>query len=321
VASAEAQRYAELRPHAFAVAYRMLGSVSEAEDVVQEAFLRLHRAEQGGEAVASPRAFLATVVTRLAIDQLRSARARREQYVGEWLPEPLVGAGDDADPARQAELGDSLSLAFLVLLESLSPQQRAAFLLREVFDYPYDEVAGIVGTSEDNARQLVARARRHVVERRPRFEASPERRDELARRFFAAAQDGDLAALEAMLAEDVVLHGDGGGRVPALARALRGRARVARTLRNWARAAERAGRIEPRRADVNGQPGAVLLDADGGVVGVMALDIADGRVQALRSVVNPDKLAHVGRVADVRAALSPRAPAPRGPRASRGRGG
>src|SRR6187551_370651 len=173
--SLEADQFEELRPQAFAIAYRMLGSVSEAEDVVQEAFLRLHGAVQSGERIESPRAYLATVVTRLGIDQLRSARARRETYVGEWLPEPLVTSVEE-DPARHAEMADSLSLAFLVLLESLSPEQRAVFLLREVFDYPYDEIARIVGKSEDNVRQLAVRARRHVDERRSRFDASREER-------------------------------------------------------------------------------------------------------------------------------------------------
>src|SRR5919112_3442279 len=204
------QQLDELRPSAFAIAYRMLGSVSEAEDVVQEGLLRLHRARAGGEPIASPRAYLSTVVSRLSLDHLRSARVRREAYVGDWLPEPLVASADD-DPARRAETADSLSLAFLVLLESLSPEQRAAFLLREVFDEPYDRIAEIVGTSEQNARQLATRARRHVNDRRPRFEASREHRDELATRFFAAAEEGDLQALEALLAHDVVLHGDGGG--------------------------------------------------------------------------------------------------------------
>lgn len=174
------------------MAYRMLGSVAEAEDVVQEALLRLHRALSDGERIESPRAFATTVATRLAIDELRSARARRETYVGEWLPEPLV-VDASGDPARQAEMADSLSLAFLVLLESLSPEQRAVLLLRDVFDYGFDEVALIVGKSEDNVRQLAVRARRHVDERRPRFETSREQRDELARRFFAAALGGDLA--------------------------------------------------------------------------------------------------------------------------------
>jgi RNA polymerase sigma-70 factor (TIGR02957 family) len=290
------QEFDELRASAFAIAYRMLGSVSEAEDVVQEGFLRLYRARERGERIESPRAYIATVATRLSIDVLRSARMRREAYVGEWLPEPLV-SDTSAEPARQAEMADSLSLAFLVLLESLSPEQRAAFLLHDVFDYGYGEVAEIVGKSEDNARQLAARARRHVDEQKPRFEASREQREELADRFFAAAQEGDVASLEALLADDVVLHGDGGGKVPALARALFGAKRVARTLRAWFRQGAKVPDGEVRRVDVNGQPGAVLT-AGGGVVAVMALDIADGRVQGIRSIVNPDKLHHVGEVAD-----------------------
>jgi RNA polymerase sigma-70 factor (TIGR02957 family) len=294
--------FEELRPQAFAIAYRMLGSVSEAEDVVQEAFLRLHRALQAGERIESPRAYLVTVVTRLGIDQLRSARARRESYVGEWLPEPVVMSPDE-DPARQAEMADSLSLAFLVLLESLSPEQRAVFLLREVFDYPYDEIAEIVGKSTDNVRQLAVRARRHVDERRARFEASREQRDELASRFFSAARDGNLEALESLLAEDVVLHGDGGGKAPALARPVHGRARVARTLLAWFKAGLRIGGLDMRPVEVNGQPGALSLDRDGNLISVMALDIADGQVQAVRSIVNPDKLQHLGPVADIAALL------------------
>lgn len=289
-----------LRPSAFAIAYRMLGSVSEAEDVVQEGFLRLHRARAGGERIESPRAYLSTVVSRLALDELRSARSRRETYVGEWLPEPLV-AGGEHDPAHQAEMTDSLSLAFLVLLESLSPEQRAAFLLREVFDEPYDRIAEIVGTSEQNARQLVARARRHVAERRPRFETSRERREELATRFFAAAEEGDLQGLEELLAHDVVLHGDGGGKVPALARAIHGRSRVARVLgTGFARLQTMLGGFDPRRAEVNGQPGALFFDRDGGLVGVMVLDVAEGQIQGIRSIVNPDKLQHLGPVGDLR---------------------
>jgi RNA polymerase sigma-70 factor (TIGR02957 family) len=288
----------ELRPRAFAIAYRMLGSVSEAEDVVQEGLLRLHRAEQEGERIESPRAYLSTVVTRLAIDQLRSARVRRETYVGEWLPEPLLASAED-DPARQAEVADSLSLAFLVLLESLSPEQRAVFLLREVFDYPYDRIAEIVGKSEANVRQLAVRARRHVEDGRTRYDASREEREQLADRFFAAAHEGDLPALEALLAEDVELHGDGGGKVPALARALYGRTRVARVLRNWWRMGLSMAGVEIRRVEVNGQPGARLEDAEGRVFGVMALDIADGKVQGIRSIVNPDKLEHLGPVADM----------------------
>ncbi len=287
---------AEVRPVAFGIAYRMLGSVAEAEDVVQESLLRVHEALAGGERLGSPRAFTATVATRLAIDTLRSARVRRERYTGEWLPEPLVtegGAAAALDPAAQAELADSLSLAFLVLLEQLTPEQRAALLLRDVFDYGYDEIAGIVGTSEANARQLATRARRHVEAGKPRFEASRAARDELATRFFAAVRDGDLAGLESLLAENVVLQGDGGGKVPALARALHGRDRVARTLVNWGRFGSRFEGVRVALTELNGQPGAVISDADGTVLGAMALEIAGGEVRGVKSVVNPDKLAHL----------------------------
>jgi RNA polymerase sigma-70 factor (ECF subfamily) len=296
-----ARLFAELRPVGFAVAYRMLGSVSEAEDIVQEAFLRLHRTIEGGERIESPRAYLSTVVSRLCIDHLRSARARRETYV-DALPEPLVGergaagvADAGGDPARHAEMADSLSLAFLVLLESLSPEQRAAFLLREVFDYPYDQIAAIVATSEGNARQLVARARRHVEQRRPRFEPSRERRERLARRFFAAAQDGDLGALEELLAHDVTLHGGG---VP---QPLTGRVRVARTLLAGMRVATtRLGGLSLREVTVNGQPGAMVLDPSERLIGVLALDIAEGgQIQTVTSVINPDKLRHLGPLADL----------------------
>src|SRR5829696_2158666 len=287
-----------LRPSAFAIAYRMLGSVSEAEDAVQEGFVRLYRARAGGERIESPRAYLSTVVSRLSLDQLRSARVRRETYVGEWLPEPLLASADD-DPARKAELADSLSLAFLVVLESLSPEQRAAFLLREVFDEPYDRIAEIVGTSEQNARQLAARARRHVRERRPRFKASREQQEELATRFFAAAEEGDLKGLEELLAHDVVLRGDGGGKAPALKRAIHGRARVARTLIGGLRAATRFG-VTTRREEINGQPGALVVDREGRLIAVMSLDVADGEIQGVSSIVNPDKLRHLGPLADLR---------------------
>jgi RNA polymerase sigma factor (sigma-70 family) len=283
----------------------MLGSVSEAEDVVQETLIRVHATLEAGERIESPRAYAATVATRLAIDALRSARMRRESYVGEWLPEPIV-TGIDDDPALHAELSDSLSLAFLVLLESLSPEQRAVFLLREVFDYGYGEIAEIVGKSEDNTRQLAARARRHVEEGRPRFDASREQRDALADRFFAAAQEGELEGLEALLAEDVELHGDGGGKVPALARVLRGRSRVARTLANWGRQRRKLPGVTTHRVYVNGQPGALVRDAEGRVFSVFALDIRDGRVQSIRSVINPDKLKHLGEVGDMRAILETR---------------
>ena len=290
---------------AFAIAYRMLGSVSEAEDVVQEGFLRLFRAREGGERIESPRAYLSTVVSRLSLDQLRSARVRRETYVGEWLPEPLVASADD-DPARGLEMADSLSLAFLVLLESLTPEQRAAFLLHEVFDEPYDRIAKILDTSEPNARQLVTRARRHVEERRPRFDASREQREELATRFFAAAEDGDLEGLEELLAHDVVLRADGGGKVPALKRAIHGRPKVARTLIAGLRRGARIGGFTLRREDVNGQPGAMYVDRDGRLAGVIILDVADGQIQAVSSIVNPDKLRHLGPLADLRALLRER---------------
>jgi RNA polymerase sigma-70 factor (TIGR02957 family) len=288
----------ELRPKAFAIAYRMLGSVTEAEDIVQEALLRLHRVRESGERFESPRAYVATVTTRLAIDHLRSARARRETYVGEWLPEPLV-TGADEDPARHAEVADSLSLAFLVLLESLSPEQRAVFLLREVFEYPYEQIAAIVGKSEGATRQLAVRARRHVDEGRPRFEASREQSKDMARRFLAATEAGDLERLEALLAEDVVLHGDGGGKAPALAEPLFGRRRVARTLATWARQARRFGGVTVRSTEINGQPGAMFLDPSGDLISVMALDVAHGQIQAVRSIVNPDKLRHLGPVANI----------------------
>ncbi|HEX4283324.1 MAG TPA: RNA polymerase sigma-70 factor [Solirubrobacteraceae bacterium] len=292
----------ELRPVSFAIAYRMLGSVAEAEDVVQVALLRVHRAVEAGEQIESPRAFVATITTRLAINELRSARVRRERYVGEWLPEPILTDSRD-DPAQHAEIADSLSTAMLVLLETLSPEQRAVLLLRDVFDYRYSEIAAIVGKSEDNVRQLASRARGQVESRRPRFESSREQRDELARRFFAAAEDGDLAGLEALLAHDVVLTGDGGGKVPALARPLQGRNRVARALANWTKLATRIPGASLRQVEVNGMPGGLLLDGDGLLVGVWSLGISGGQIQSINSVVNPDKLAHLGPVADVKALL------------------
>ncbi len=291
---------AELRPPVFGVAYRMLGSVAEAEDVAQEALLRLHEALGRGEEIASPRAYAMTVATRLAIDELRSARARREVYVGEWLPEPLL-TGED--PAEHAEMSDSLSLAFLALLERLTPEQRAAFLLHDVFGYGYAEVAAVVGVSEAGARQHASRGRRLLRQRRPRFEASAAQREELADRFFAAVEEGDVGELRELLASDVELHGDGGGKVPALARPLQGAERVARTIGAWVKAGSRIGGFRIERVEVNGEPGARTLTADGELINVFALEIADGRVQAMRSVVNPEKLGHLGPVADLQALL------------------
>ena len=292
----------ELRPVAFAIAYRMLGSVSEAEDVVQEALLRVHRSLEAGEQIASPRAFVATVTTRLAINELRSARARRERYVGEWLPEPIITDGTD-DPARHADTADSLSVALLVLLESLSPEQRAVLLLHDVFDYRYREIAEIVGKSEDNVRQLGTRARRSVEQRRPRFQTTREQRDELAHRFLEAAEQGDLAGLEALLAHDVELTGDGGGKVPAIARTVRGRSRVARMLINWSRLIARLPEVSVRPVEVNGGPGALYLDAEQRLIGVMAIDVADGQITGVNAIVNPDKLTHLGPIADYRSLL------------------
>jgi RNA polymerase sigma-70 factor (ECF subfamily) len=293
----------ELRPVAFAIAYRMLGTVSEAEDVVQEALLRVHQALDAGEQIASPRAFVATVTTRLAINELRSARARRERYVGEWLPEPIVTDGGRDDPAQHAEMADSLSMAMLVLLESLSPEQRAALLLHDVFDYRYPEIARIVGKSEDNVRQLASRARKHVEQGRPRFHSTREQRDELAQRFFEAAEQGDLDGLEALLAHDVELTGDGGGRAPAAARKLQGRNRVARAVLAWFRRAAGAPGVLLRPAEVNGGSGALYFDAQERLIGVVALEIADGQITNINGVVNPDKLTHLGPVGDLAALL------------------
>jgi RNA polymerase sigma-70 factor (ECF subfamily) len=296
------QLLSELRPVAFAIAYRMLGSVSEAEDVVQEALLRVHQALDAGQQIASPRAFVATVTTRLAINELRSARVRRERYFGEWLPEPILTDPND-DPALHAEQADSLSLAMLVLLETLSPEQRAVLLLHDVFDYRYPEIAEIVGKSEDNVRQLATRARRHVEQRRPRFQTTRKQRDELAQRFFAASENGDLAGLEALLAHDVVLTGDGGGKAPAMARSLRGRNRVARMLLTWFRVSTRLPGVSIRTVEVNGDPGALLLDGQQQLIGVLALDIAGDQIRNISSIVNPDKLRHLGPVADFNSLL------------------
>ena len=287
----------ELRSVAFGIAYRMLGSVSEAEDVVQEALLRVHRTLEAGEQIASPRAFVATVTTRLAINELRSARARRETYVGEWLPEPIITDSTD-DPARHADTADSLSVALLVLLESLSPEQRAVLLLHDVFDYRYHEIAKIVGKSEDNVRQLGTRARRSVEQRRPRFQTTQEQRDELAQQFFAAAEQGDLAGLEALLAHDVELTGDGGGKVPAIARSVRGRSRVARMLIRWSSLIARLPEVSVRPVEVNGGPGALYVDAEQRLIGVMAIDTAGGQITGINAIVNPDKLTHLGPIAD-----------------------
>jgi RNA polymerase sigma-70 factor (TIGR02957 family) len=296
----------ELRPVSFAIAYRMLGSVSEAEDVVQEALLRVHQAIEAGEQIASPRAFVATVTTRLAINELRSARARRERYVGDWLPEPII-TDSHGDPAQHAEMADSLSLSMLVLLESLTPEQRAVLLLHDVFDYDYLQVAEIIGKSQDNVRQLATRARRHVEQRRPRFQTTREQREELAARFFQAVEQGDLSGLEALFAHDVEFTGDGGGKVPALARTLRGRSRVARTLVDYSvRQAALFQQIQIRPTEINGSPGALYLDVQQRLIAIVALEISGGQITSINSIVNPDKLTHLGPVGDFAARRSPR---------------
>jgi RNA polymerase sigma-70 factor, ECF subfamily len=279
------ETHEELRPYLFAIAYRMLGSVADAEDVVQEAFLRYQAA---GVEPESPKAYLATITTRLAIDQLRSARTQREVYPGEWLPEPLA----EEDAAQHAEMADSLSLAFLHILEKLSPVERAVFLLREVFDYPHEDVARIVGKSPANSRQILARAHAHMDEGRRRFEVSHAEREEVARRFIEAWETGDTDGLVAVLAPDATLYGDGGGKAPSIREPLIGALRIAKALIGWRQMADEQG-VTYRGATVNGEPGIVFYWPDGSVAGVEELEIADGVVVAIRSVLNPDKLAHL----------------------------
>ena len=284
--------YEELRPLLFSIAYRMVGSASEAEDILQEAFLRFHDETSKGADIDSPKAWRSTVTTRLAINHLRSARVRRESYVGTWLPEPLL-TDTESEVARHAETADSLSLAFLVLLESLGPVERAVFLLHDVLDYGYDEIASVVGKSEDNCRQIALRARRQIEAKKPRFEASRQKREELSHRFLDAVVAGDTEGLKRLLAADVVAYGDGGGKAPAFPRPVYGRERVLRLLLGISKPAARLHVSDIRYAEVNGQPGALLMAPDGRPVGVVSLDIVDGLVQTVRSVSNPAKLRHI----------------------------
>jgi RNA polymerase sigma-70 factor (ECF subfamily) len=282
--------YRELRSYAFAIAYRMLGSVSDAEDVVQDAFLRM--GQGGDQEIRSPKAFVATVTTRLSIDALRSARSQRESYFGPWLPEPLLD-DDAAGVESAAETADSLSMAFLILLETLTPLERAVFLLHDVFGFDYPEIAVVVEKTEANCRQVASRSRRRVHDEQPRFEASRVQRDRLARQFFAACQGQDLNGLVELLAGDAVFYGDGGGKGTGLNRPIHGRDTIVAMLLAWFRQGDRLGiRTEP--AWFNGQPGATIHDAEGRLINVMTLDILGGAVQAVRSVINPDKLAHLG---------------------------
>ncbi|MFI6484166.1 RNA polymerase sigma-70 factor [Nonomuraea sp. NPDC050663] len=289
----KAEEFQELRPLLFSLAYRILGSVSEAEDAVQETWLRF---ETSPTEARSAKAFLSATVTRISIDVLRSARARREAYVGPWLPEPLL-ADPYEDPERAAELADSLSMAAMVLLERLSPLERAVFVLREVFDFGFPEVSTAVGRSEAACRQLVVRARRHMAEGRPRFEADRREREELASRFFDALHEGDVDALQELLAADVAVVGDGGGKAPQLAKAVMGAGNVARLLASVFPRMAAVGVVgEPH--EVNGQPGAIFRDREGKVLYALVLDVVEGRVQTIRAVINPEKLGHVGPVAD-----------------------
>ena len=286
------REFEELRPLLFAIAYRILGSVSEAEDAVQETWVRY---ETSPTDPTSTKAFLSAVVTRISIDVLRSARRRREEYVGPWFPEPLLSDPYE-DPERSAELADSLSMAALVLLERLSPLERAVFVLREVFGFGFPEIASAVGRSEAACRQLAVRARRHMDAGRPRFEADRRERAELAERFFEAFSSGDVDALRELLAADARLAGDGGGKAPQW-KPVFGADRVARLLAAMLPSLVAIdGRME--RREVNGQPGAVITDRDGKVLCTWALDICEGRIETIRAVMNPDKLAHLGPVAD-----------------------
>ncbi|HET7247831.1 MAG TPA: RNA polymerase sigma-70 factor [Streptosporangiaceae bacterium] len=288
-----AEEFEELRSLLFSIAYRILGSVSEAEDAVQEAWLRYAASPVQP---TSPKAFLSAVVTRISIDVLRSARVRREEYVGPWFPEPLL-TDPYEDPERSAELADSVSMAALLLLERLTPLERAVFVLREVFGFGFGEIASAVGRSEAACRQLAVRARRHVDAGRPRFEADRRERDELAARFFDALREGDVDGLRELLAADVQLAGDGGGKAPTLARSIIGAEKVTRVLASiFPRFARIDVTLEPH--EVNGQPGAIFRDRDSKVLLTLTLDILGGRIQMIRSVSNPDKLGHVGPVAD-----------------------
>jgi len=268
----------------FSIAYRMLGSVMEAEDIVQEAYLRYQATPP--DRIQSPKAYLSTIVTRLCLDHLKSAKTQRETYIGPWLPEPLL-TGEDA----MLRDSDSISMAFLVLLESLTPVERAVFLLREVFDYEYAEIARIVGKEEAACRQLFSRAKKHVTERRPRFHSTPEEQQAIIGKFFMAANAGDMDGLMNLLADDITWWSDGGGKAPAARRPLYGATNIARFALALPRAMPEGVQVE--MAEINGQTAIILRLADGSPWYVMTFEIGNGRIQAVRVVGNPDKLKHL----------------------------
>jgi RNA polymerase sigma-70 factor, ECF subfamily len=281
----------ELRPLLFSIAYRMLGSVAEAEDVVQEAFLRRTTTDTTPE---NERAFMIAVTTRIAIDVLRSARVRREAYVGSWLPEPLV----EDDAPGTVERDETISLAFLVALERLRPDERAVLVLRDAFDYDFSEIGEIVGKEPANCRQILSRARRRVAEDRPRFDPDLDEGRALAERFLDAARDGDMDGLVALLAPDAVLVGDGGGKARSIPAPMAGAVQVGRALEAFYRLGEDAG-VTLRAAIVNGGPGWLSFDPDGRLVNVVGLEFAGGVVTRVHSMLNPDKLGHLGPVSDL----------------------
>src|SRR4051794_24331451 len=277
-----------VRKRSFGIAYRMLGSVAEAEDVAQESMLRLARTT---EDIKEPLAWITTVATRLSIDVLRQARTQRESYVGPWLPEPLVDE-EAPDPGAQAEVAESLSQAFLVLLERLTPVERAAFLLREIFQYDYPQIAEIIDRSEANSRQLVVRAKKHLDENRPRFDPDERLRDELLDRFIAATEAGDLKGLETILAEDAAMYSDGGGKVSAARKPIVGGARLAQVFVALADKL-RPGNSRDELVHIGGQPGSIRRMPDGEIVSVFSVDVVDGRIKTIWVMRNPDKLAHL----------------------------
>jgi RNA polymerase sigma-70 factor (ECF subfamily) len=283
----QVETFNEYRPLLFSIAYRMLGSAMDAEDMVQEAFLRWQRAPE--QEVNSPKAYLSTVVTRLCLDQLKSARAQREVYVGPWLPEPILTSAQMPGLTDRAELADSLSLAFLTLLESLSPVERAVFLLHEVFEYDYAEISQIVDKSEANCRQMVRRAKQHLQEHRPRYPVAPGQRERLLNRFLQATSSGDMDGLLKLLTEDIVVKSDGGGKASAMRNPLYGKDKAARFIFGLLNKARKVSGYHVRIAEVNGAP-AMLHYLHNQLITVMSFDFTDDQICGIYSVVNPDKL-------------------------------